>query len=258
MCQVGLPRRTTDATHFERTNGLSSILIESGKLWHPSGQWIDQPLPSGAKPRLVLIYLSSQAVKTGKRTIEIGHSTREFLQTLNLDLGGHEYGRFQKQMKALAACHMTIGIADGTKSLTINTQPIKKFEAWCSPTDNQRTLWPGTLELSEPFFDSLQTHAVPLDKQAIGALKHSALCLDIYAWLAHRLHRIPKKNSLPLSWVKLKNQFGQEYERQRDFNRDFTHALKQTLSVYPSARIESINSGLLLKNSPPPISKSKF
>ncbi len=258
MCQVSLPRRHVDATSFERTNGLSSILIESGKLWHPSGQWIDQPLPSGAKPRLILTYISSQAVKNKKRTIEIGHSTREFLQTLGLDLSGHEYGRFQKQMKALAACRTTIGIANGTKSLTINTQPIEKFEAWCSPTDNQRTLWPGTIELSEPFFNSLMTHAVPLDKQAIGALKHSALCLDIYAWLAHRLHRIPKKNDLLLTWLQLKNQFGQEYKHQGSFNRKFINSLKQVLSVYPNARIENVDNGLLLKNSLPPVQKTKF
>jgi hypothetical protein len=44
--------------------------------------------------------------------------------------------------------------------------------------------------LSEGYFNSLIDSAVLLDNRALMALKGSALALDVYAWLAHRLHRI--------------------------------------------------------------------
>jgi hypothetical protein len=45
--------------------------------------------------------------------------------------------------------------------------------------------------LSDDYFDSLTRHAVPLNHMAVSALSGSAFALDVYAWLAQRLHRIP-------------------------------------------------------------------
>jgi hypothetical protein len=49
MCQVGMPRKATDARVFERNSGPFSILLEAGKLWNGK-QWIEQPLPYGTTP----------------------------------------------------------------------------------------------------------------------------------------------------------------------------------------------------------------
>jgi len=54
-----------------------------------------------------------------------------------------------------------------------------------------RTLWPSTVRLSPDHWENLKNHAVPLDEVAIAALSHNAMALDIYAWLAQRLHRVP-------------------------------------------------------------------
>ena len=58
---------------------------------------------------------------------------------------------------------------------------------------DQRVLWPSTVTLSADYFASLQQHAVPLDPRAIAALAGSALALDVYVWLAQRLHRISRQ-----------------------------------------------------------------
>src|SRR6218665_2267070 len=55
MCQVGLPRSRTDAKTFERQSGNISILLEAGKLYNGKG-WVDQPLPYGTTPRLVMVH----------------------------------------------------------------------------------------------------------------------------------------------------------------------------------------------------------
>lgn len=120
----------------------------------------------------------------------------------------------------------------------------------------QRSLWPGKLELSEEFFETLALHAVPLDHRALSALKHSALALDIYTWLAHRLCRIRKAEGIKLSWSNLRDQFGQEYRDPKNFKKEFQQALWQVHAVYPEAHIEDATGGLILKPSKPPLSKT--
>ena len=97
---------------------------------------------------------------------------------------------------------------------------------------------------------------MPLDHRALSALKHSALALDIYSWLAHRLRRVNKQGGVKVRWENLRDQFGQEYHHSKDFKKEFRSVLRQVWLVYPTARIEEVIGGILLKPSPPPIPKS--
>src|SRR5438477_4521228 len=83
LCQVGMPRARTKERFFERNNGKASIAIEAGRL-HKAGQWVEMPLPYGAKPRLALLHILSEAVRTRSGHIEIGESLRDFLLVLGL------------------------------------------------------------------------------------------------------------------------------------------------------------------------------
>jgi hypothetical protein len=258
MCQVGMPRRATEARVFERHCGHVSILLEAGRLWN-GREWVQQPLPYGTTPRLVMVHLSSEAIRTTSRRVEIGDSTKQFLTALGMQPTGGERGGytvFRKQMEALAACRLTIGLQAEGKVVTVDAKPIKRFEAWLQHDGSQQTLWPGTLELSQDFYETLTLHAVPLDYRAISALKHSALALDVYTWLAHRLCRIDKPDGIKLSWENLRDQFGQEYTTAKNFKHEFRDVLRQVCTVYPDARIESAAGGLILKPSPPPIKKT--
>jgi hypothetical protein len=73
MCQVSLPRSRPQARTFERTFKNASIRIEAGSLWDGL-KWQEQPIPYGAKPRLALLYINSQAIKTREPEIDIGRS----------------------------------------------------------------------------------------------------------------------------------------------------------------------------------------
>jgi len=165
---------------------------------------------------------------------------------------------FRKQMEALAACRLTIGMQAEGKVVTVDAKPIKRFEAWLQHEGSQKTLWPGVLELSNEFFETLALHAVPLDYRAISALKHSALALDVYTWLAHRLCRIDKEGGIMLSGENIRDQFGQEYATSKDFKREFRDILTQVCTVYPDARIEGTPGGLILRPSPPPIMRTQI
>ncbi len=184
---------------------------------------------------------------------------RQFLLTLGMGDGGGPRGGYtaiRKQVEALAACRLTIGMNIEGRVVNVDAKPIKRFDAWLHQDGSQQTLWPGVMELSTDFYETLTNHAVPLDYRALSALKHSALALDIYTWLAHRLCRIDKPAGVMLSWQNLREQFGQEYAESKDFKREFRDVLRQVAVVYPSARIEEVDGGIKLYESPPPISKT--
>ena len=86
LCQVGLPRSQTNRLIFERTNGRASLSIEARKLWDGTAL-VQQPLPYGMLPRLVLMLIFSEAVRAQSRVVNIGRSVRNTLMRLGLDTG---------------------------------------------------------------------------------------------------------------------------------------------------------------------------
>jgi hypothetical protein len=256
LCQLGLPRRPTQERVFERTSGKASLIVEAGR-WFTGSAWEPQPLPYGTRPRLVLINICSEAVRTKSPVVDIGESVRAFLRRLGIDCGGQSMANFKRQMIALSCCRLQLGYVAGGKVGQIDSKPVSRFEAWLSDEDGQRGLWPGELELSQPFFESLMSHAVPLDGEAIGRLQHSALALDVYSWLANRLCRVESNAGQVLSWSALKGQFGQEFAETKEFRRTFLEALKKAQEVYRDARLDVVRGGLRLLPSPPPCRKER-
>ena len=255
FCQVVLPRSRPEGRVFERSYRNGKICLEAGKLWD-GYNLIEQPLPAGPKPRLALIHINSEAVKTKSRCVDIGDSCAAFLRRIGLnDQSGNTYTLFKREMMALAACRMTLGFNLGDMAITLDTKPIEEFRAWIGMThENQRTLWPGYLELSQKYLDSLLAHAVPLEPRAVHALAHSALALDAYSFLARRLYTL--KKPVKVTWQQFHGQFGHEYTGQsavKDFAKKWIPACRAALAVYPSAKVEQVKGGLLLHPSVPPI-----
>lgn len=251
LCQVGLPRAKVEGREFMRQSGAAWVNVQAGWLDEGSGPVL-QPIPYGVMPRLALAWVSTFAVRNKAQEIPIGDSAAEFLRLMDMDDQGARYTTLRRQMHALAACRLQLGF----KGRTYNGQPVKQFDAWVSNRDGQqRALWPGVMVLSDDYYGSLIESAVPLDSRALHALKGSALALDIYAWLAHRLHRIEGRG-VTLHWKSLREQFAQEYtgkDPDKDFKKKFLPALRKVLAVYPQAKVKPVTGGVLLLGSPPPI-----
>lgn len=255
LCQVGLPRNPPKDRQFTRSSGSASLRLEAGS-WFDGRAWEDQPLPSGTRPRLVLLHVCSEAVRTRSPIVEVEDSVRGFLRRLKIDTAGDSMRRFRKQMIALAVCRMQLGYKTADRVVNLKCDPIEEFEAWIQNDDTgQRAMWPGVMTLSPKFFETLAEHAVPLDQRAIAELQNSALALDCYTWLSHRLCRVRQASGAAVTWGALKGQFGQEYRTEKDFKRELVAALKKVLPVYPGARVEQIRGGLRLMPSPPPIAR---
>lgn len=258
MCQIGLPRSEVDGTEFERTSGNAGIYIHAGKIWDGQ-QFVQQPIPYGPMPRLVMSYLNTRALRDKSPVIDVGNSAAEFMRALGYkSTGGKKgtYTAFKKQVTALSACSMTLGFTTASSAITYDGKPIAKFEAWLSDNEAQKNLWPGEITFSHEYYTTLCDHAVPLDIRALNELSGSALAMDIYAMMADRLHRINGSHVF-LRWVNLREQFGQEYgpKSEKTFKNSFLKALKQVKIVYPKANISPARGGIVLKPSPPPINK---
>ncbi|MFE3839505.1 replication protein RepA, partial [Pseudogemmobacter sonorensis] len=206
-------------------------------------------------PRLLMFHICSEVIRTKRREVELGGSMRKFLDRIGIGYGGHQWRSFKEQSRALAAMRMTLGYEAGEKQVVVKTDPISRFEAWMGG-DNlnaQGQLWPDELVVADEFMRTLLDHAVPLDPAAIHKLQGTALGLDVYTWLAHRLCRIRKDGGIPLYWFSLRAQFGQEYRDDTNFKREFLKALKAATVAYPDARVEQVKGGIRLYPSPPPV-----
>lgn len=260
MCQVSLPRSRQLGRTFARSFKNASILIEAGSLYNGK-EWEEQPIPYGAKPRLALLYINSEAIKTQSAEIDIGRSYADFCARLGLSKGGKAFYELKKQMNALAACKMSFGFVNPNgQAVTLkDVEPIDCFQAWMVKDDKQLALWPATLSLGPKYMASLLEHAVPLPFEAMAALRDSAMSLDLLSFFARRLHSLERPVRVP--FVLFKEQFGQEYigkNQKDDFRKEFLKAVKEVKEVYPRAIIEQVKGGLLLKPSAPLVNGTPY
>ena len=256
LCQTTLPYRNPGegVRSWQRVNGSVHLEINAGKALHPElGRLVEIGLPYGTKPRLILAHLNTEALRHGSPVVDVEGSLTSFVKRLKLSTSGRNINTIKDQLTRLAASHITLGIMNGAEAVTINSQVVTAFNLWFPKDGEQRVLWPSTVRLSAEYFDSLTKHAVPLDDRALMALSGSAMALDVYAWLAQRLHRIERGKRASVPWAALKAQFGWHYDRMDHFKEDFRQTVRLVHSQYRAAKIEPNGQGMLLRHSPPPV-----
>jgi hypothetical protein len=256
LCQTCLPYRNPgdEVREWERVNGNARIRLEAGPATHPeTGRFVRIGLPYGPKPRIILAHLNAEALRTGSPEIEVEASLTAFISRMGLDTNGRNMKAVKDQLARLSTTTIYIGRLEDGEATTDTAKFVGGFRVWFPRSDQRRILWPSTVRLSLEYFTSLQNHAVPLNEAAVAALSHSAMALDVYSWLAQRLHRIPSNKPAVVPWAALQAQFGWHYDRIRDFRQAFLVSLKQVHTQYRAARLEVISKGMRLHQSPPPV-----
>ena len=255
LSQVGLPRSKIEERRFERVSGGAHLLIHAGELWN-GRQFVEQPIPYGPKPRVMMADLFSYALKHKTRTIDPWGLCDGLLAPVGFDFSRWGAGAFD------------IVSSPGSGAICVSDDVGHQLRG--KGHHNQRAADPAVRGLDgrpgrtahlvarvagvvRRVLRVLREFAVPLDMRAVHSLSGSALALDLYTALAHRLHRLRKP--LLLRWASWKEQFGQEYSDPRDFRRELRRQVKAVLAVYPAARVEQVTGGLMLYPSPPPVPK---
>jgi Plasmid encoded RepA protein len=254
-CQTALPHRrpSDNASIWKLETDSMTLLVEPG-VRILAGQPVHVGVPFGAIARLILIYLQSEALRTGSRDIELGGSLRAFLGRLGITVGGKTVNLVREQAERISRCRLTFHGAARGVSVLVN-QNIVDMAMFIDGigAEGQGSLFVETARLSETFFAQLRQHAVPLDEAAIRAIRNSSMALDVYCWLAYRLHSLLAPKAL--TWAALAGQFGAGIKLRKHFKPAFTESLAVAQAVYRDARVEVTEAGVVLNPSPPPVRK---
>lgn len=252
-----------DQSVWRRRDGKRSLLVEAGVLPDDSAPegYVRPGLPYGAKARLVLIYLTGEAVRTRSNIIDVGRSMRAFMAAMGLTDGGREYEAVHEQLRRLRAASIHLSLDSAEKSSDMSTRLVEGAEFWHRDGEG-RGRWEDRVVLGSAFFEALRHHSVPLDPTHVRALAGSALALDVYSWLAGRLHRVAGAEFIP--WARLWDQFAVGWKdtpaNRRRFRGNFRRVLTQVASAYDAVHdhVEDDDLGLTLTAAPPPVPKLTF
>lgn len=278
-----MPYKDPKVDAFTRTNGDFRLRIVAG---------YEGGVPYGIYPRLLMSWVTTEAVIKGSPVIELGDSLRMFLREV-LELrssGGGARGsatRVSEQMKRLFGSLVTAQYTGGldkrgftlrnvliADDLDLDEQEMLDLDSeaaggiktgdenqlWTPQGEHEAGQWRSQVRLSKRFFEECVTNPVPIDLRAYKSLRGSPLAMDVYTWLTYRMS-YTQRRSRPIRWESLMMQFGSNYSTNdlgqavRDFKKAFLSALKVVREVYPQAELEVHENGLVLLPSRPHVLK---
>jgi len=265
MLQLSMPHKDQgNSTRYEVSNGEASILLRSGDILDENGNYIPSSLPCNTFPRLVLFYVNFYVNTMRKQEIFLGYSMWHFFQKLGLTRQDDSYQRFHEQMSRLLSCRIIIGRTYPAMDIPSDDKfPFEGagekieykhfssgFDRWKNRNDTQRGY---NIHLSDEIYKSMLENPVPIDMEIVKKMTGSPLQLDIYAFLAERLYRIPAGEPEQISWQDIAELFGSKYSDKRRFYRDkFKPALKKVCSYYPDFHVETDKNHITLFHSEVP------
>ena len=147
LVQTTLPHRAQPGKQYTRSDGDVTLSITD---LGGAG------LPYGAYPRLILVWMTTEALRTGERKLELGRSLSSFMGQLGLQCTGGHWGtipRFRGQMERL------FGAAISTR--------------WRRDQDGQSHTGGANLVLAEEF--DLWWTPQKLPQAGLGAVERHAL-----------------------------------------------------------------------------------
>jgi len=247
-----IPHKATLGNEFTRENGLYSLtMLAPSKIG----------LPYGSIPRLLLSWMTTEAFYTQSPVLELGPTLSAFLAELGLARQGGKRGditRLRNQIVRLFSSTISCQYRNDITEQGSGFRIAKEYNLWWTPKlPDQVPLWQSTVTLSTDFFNEITDRPVPVDMEALRALKRSPLELDIYCWLTYRMSYLRKDTVIP--WPLLQLQFGADYAQDeqglRNFKKKLLLRLKRVLEVYETAKVDHLEKGLLLKPSPTHVAK---
>lgn len=252
FCLTSLPhKRLADDQAWTKEGHRVTLMVEPGRMMVRK-KTVLYGVPYGARARMILLFLQGQAVQSGSREIELGRSLAAWMERMGITWGGESARAIREQAARISACSLKFFWEDeaveGWAAGRIVNSGLRFSDTL---KDGQGSLWEDRVVLDDTFFRALQDHPVPLREAAIRELRDRSMSLDLYVWLAYRLHSLTKPTSL--SWSSVHGQFGTGYAKMHHFKPGFRESLAAALAAYPEARVEMGDAGITLHPSRPPV-----
>jgi len=251
--QAALPhRRLADDAAWQVTTDRVTLIVQPGLRPAPGGTPVSVGVPYGSRARLILLYLQTEAIRTNCREVELGRSLHAWLRRLEIPIGGKQMASVRDQAERISRCRLSFQIKQGNRTGLVN-QHILDTSMFMEDEQAQGSLFVEKASLSQSFFEELKKHPVPVEEAAVRQIANNSLALDVYCWLAYRLHSLA--GPITVSWKALHGQFGQSVARLDHFKEHFRSVLELATSVYPEANVDETENGggLLLRPSKPPV-----
>ena len=254
LVQVTLPHRDPgDVPFWSRTNGDLTLVIARTQVDSDTNQMVGYPY--GTIPRLLLYWITSEAIRTKSRRLELGGSLSEFMRDVGLNPNNgtgkrSDAHRLREQMSRLFASSISFQYSrisgNRTGKQWLNMPVSRGGQLWWDPKDpKQANLWESWIELGEDFFNAITGAPVPMDTRALRVLNNSPLALDLYAWATYKAYAATMKGqSQFISYQDFMAQLGTDYADPKNFKKKLLSTLKKVQAVYPQLKLESVPGGL--------------
>ena len=210
---TSLPHKPQESTTWRREGHNLTLVLQAGVDRNEK----NLGLPYGSYARFILLFLQSEAIRTRSREIELGRSMKVWLGCMGLSIGGKTYKQVGEQAKRISGCTLTF-YADRTGAQIESRSRFVKT-AITMTTDDQPSLWQDHVMLDEDFYRALSDHPVPLSESALRAIGPRSMVIDIYIWLAYRLHAL--RRDVDVGWPSLYAQFGAGFKSIKRFKQHF-------------------------------------
>ena len=251
MALCSLPRTNPGTTlQYKRVNGPYKLVMIAGA---------DCKLPFGNLPRLLLAWVSTEAVRTQRRELVLGKSLSEFMRTLGVySSGGRVQIRLRNQMRRLFSATVQLVYEDEHGEARVSSSVADRTELWWNERKPDKpVLWDSKIRLGEDFFNEIIQHPVPIDMNTLTALKRCSLGLDLYLWLVYRT--FPLRAPQRLTWRQVYRQFGLHPDKASDkrtvlnFRSQALRELKKIKLAWPGLNYTTAPGLLILHPSAPAV-----
>ena len=127
MALCSLPRSNPgNRLQYKRVNGPYTLAMTAG---------VNNKLPFGNFPRLILAWVSTEAVRTRSRVLILGPSLAKFMRELGIysSGGGNVHTKLRNQMRRLFNAHVQLVYEDELGEASVSSSVTSRTEFWWDP-----------------------------------------------------------------------------------------------------------------------------
>lgn len=227
--QASLPHSKVYGASFERSSG-----------WYKLGIY-GENIPYGTIPRMILIWITTECLRTQSKILSLGNSITDFVRKIGLypvSGSGKTNENVKDQLIRLIKSNFIFQYSANNSvaisSRQIISDAVLNFEIGKS----------STITIDGKFYEDITKRPVPIDFSIIQNLSRSPLSIDIYCWLTYRMKALRKP--LSISIKSLMYQFGSSYSSEKHFKSELMSSTEKILKLYVNCKIEIDKNALTL------------
>ena len=251
LCGIPLRRPPRTQLIHSRRNGRFFLDITG----HP-----EFGLPFG-QDRLIPIWVATLAVQQRSRIVHF-ESAAQMLDFFRLSKDGRHYRRIVQGFHRIFAATIFFGTEDHpTRSCLIDRARFHFFDRmrlWFNHHQSEQSACDessaNVISLSEAFYQEIDQHRIPVEREVIAALAHAPGMLDFYMWVVWKSWTVNRGTAhVPLFGdCGLSHQLGTtEYSARRRFRQILTDWIVKVKALWPECPTEISQDGeyLILRSS---------